>query len=694
MFHRWIPFLLLNFVFSFATSALAQTDTEDLRELSIEELLDESVISSTQTYVRLSQAPSNVFVVTGEQIRRYGIRRISELVERLVPGATSSEDVDDMIVSFRGITADNNLKVLLLMNGHEYNTQWNNGSSSEVELGLMDDIKKVEVLIGPHSALYGSGALIGVINIITRNGRDFSDVRISGNYGSGQFRRGEIIIGKEVNDHLNYFVSAGGLAADGYDNNNNGQLNISRFPATWRLFANVNFKEFQIQSRYTRSARALYVFPTLETRPDRWTNYDTVFLDGRHSFRSGDNLRLDLNLSYDSIQTQRHDFRTGVKFRAVGEDRYTAKLSGFYTGWNRQNLVIAASYRRDEFGSDWEGDNFNFNPVIQDGVVTNVPVDFYAFRSFTPYGRNVYAFYGQDSIVLSDQTSLLLGFRYDRIEAPQIREPNLFSPRLAVVYTPNTKTVLKAMITSGVSRIINAAVTSPDPILLGSPTVLDVDKPEKMHSFEVAASYRPNPSLDLSVNVFYNSLRDILGADPTRPPGNPPTPEQPFFLISGGRIDFIGFEAVASANPTERTFFRVLHQHVQLGPVVKDPFGFLTTQDREHANNYPEDLTKLVVENRLHKNLSMNVNSNLVWNHHWFIRNPSDPQGTLTVDTGFYALMNANLVWNLNLETELIFSGYNLLNSRKHVSPLHFGVPGSRVYLAERNFNISLSYRF
>jgi outer membrane receptor for ferrienterochelin and colicin len=663
--------------------------SDELRELSIEELMQAQVISSTQTYVRLPEAPSSVFMVTGDQIRRWGIRRISELLERLVPGATSSEDQDETIAGFRGISADTNLKVLILLNGHEYNTQWNNGATSELELGLMDDIKKVEVLIGPHSALYGSGALIGVINIITKTGLDFSGVRATGNYGTGTYVRGELIAGKDVNDDLNYFVSAGGLAADGYENNHNGELNISRFPASWRFFGNVNYKHWDFMSRYARSSRALYYLRTSPTALDRWTNFDTFFANARRTFELSDNLRLDANFSYDTIQTQRHDLHSDLKIRAVGEDRYNAKLTSFYSGWNKHQLVLGASYRRDEFGSDWEGDNFNFNVTLKDGIPTNMPTDLYAVRNFTPYGRNVYALFGQDSIRLQDNLSVLIGFRFDRIEAPQIKHPNLFSPRLAFVYTPNKKTVLKAMLTSGVSRVAQASNTSPDPISLGQPSVFEADKSEKMHSIEIAGSYSPNARLDLSANVFYNSLRDIFGLDPARPPAVPPNANQPIFLISSGRIDYVGFEAVISANLNDRTFLRALHQHVQLGSVVDDPYGLLTTPDG-HLNIYPENITKVLVECRL-KNFNVNMNSNLVWNEFGVSQDRKQ-----TFETGFYTLLNANLVWNVNPAMDVIFSGYNLLNYKKQISPFNLpmtGTPG-RAYVAERNFNVSLSYRF
>jgi iron complex outermembrane receptor protein len=659
--------------------ALAQVSgVEDLRELSLEDLMNTEVISSTQQYVRLPEAPSSIYVVTGDQIRHWGIRRLSELVDRLIPGAVSAEDVDDMILAFRGITHDNNFKVLLLLNGHEYNTLWNNGPSSEVELGMMDDIKKVEVLVGPHSALYGSGALLGVINIITRSGRDFSGVRVSANYGSGDYKRGDLILGNQVSDDLNYFISAGGLTADGYENNNNGPLNISRFPPSGRFYGNVNYKNFEFMTRLTRSARDLYLMSASNTRPNVWTNYDTFFIDARRTFQPNDVSKSIVEVSYDTIETQRHDYTLGTKLRAVGENRYSAKLTSFYSGLDRHHFVFGAYYRRDQFGNDWEGDNFNFATTIVDGVVTGFPKDLFAARVLTPYGRNSYALYGQDSFTLSKRYSLLLGFRYERIEAPTITRPNLYSPRIALVITPNRKTVIKAMATSGVSRAFSASITSKDAVNLGFPTINHVFSPEKMNAFELSASYRLRPAVDVSANVFYNSFRDFFGVDPQ-------SPAPPFIITNGGRIDYVGFEALASANLTDHALVRVAHQHVQFGAVVKDLFHFITTPDNQHLHNYPQDVTKLFSEVRLRKNISVNGNANLVWGDNSYFR--SDPLATL--DTGFYATINANLVWNMRPGIEMIFSGYNLLDERKQIPPF-FLVS----FLPERNYNVNLGLKF
>jgi outer membrane receptor protein involved in Fe transport len=681
--NRSISFLkfkqfLLVFIFLIPAGApniYAQPDSnEDLSELSLEELMDIRVVSSTKENVRLAEVPSTAFVVNGDQIRKWGIRRLSELIDRLVPGAIAAEDFDDIIFAFRGITSDNNLKVLLLLNGHEYNTQWNNGPTSEAELGLLDDVKMVEVLIGPHTALYGSAAVIGVINLITNNGREFSGVEVNANYGSGDYKRGGFIVGNHLSDDLDYFFSAGGLAADGYDNNNNSPLNISRFPPSWRFFGNINYKKIELMSRFTRSSRAFYIQQASTTSPNLWSQYDTFFISARRTFQQNPNMRHVLDLSYDAIQTQRHDFVLGLKHRAVGEDRYTVKLTTFYSPWEKHHLVLGGSYRRDEFGDDWDGDNFEYDISIKDGQVVGIPVDPYTVRVLTPYGRNAYALFGQDSIRLSQHFSLLLGFRYDRVEAPQIDRPNTFSPRVALVMTPNPKTVFKAMVTSGVGRQINAAVTSPDAFAFGATVINDAQKPERLNSFELAASRQINPRLDLSFNVFYNSLRDIFGVDPNGPSGA-------IRLINSGRIDFVGFEAIASVKPTPRSFLRIVHQNVQLGSVVDNIFPILTTRDNKHPSNYPENATKLLADVRLNKNFTVNANANLIWN------NFSDLAGTR--DTNFYSTVNANLTWQPKSGLEVILSVYNLFNKQKRIPPFSL-----LAFLPERNLNLNITYQF
>ena len=131
MLRKILPILSILFLLQ-SPFLFAQTGvSDDLSELSIEELMSIQIVSSTQQSVRFAEAPSSTFVVTGDQLRKWGVRRFQNWLNVWFPGAISAEDVDDTILSFRGITADNNIRVLLLINGHEYNSQWNNGPSSE-----------------------------------------------------------------------------------------------------------------------------------------------------------------------------------------------------------------------------------------------------------------------------------------------------------------------------------------------------------------------------------------------------------------------------------------------------------------------------------------------------------------------------------------------------------------------------------
>lgn len=201
-----------------------------------------------------------------------------------------------------------------------------------------------------------------------------------------------------------------------------------------------------------------------------------------------------------------------------------------------------------------------------------------------------------------------------------------------------------------------------------------------MSSFEIAGSYKLSANADLLFKYFYNSLTEIHGVDPARLRLNPPRT----VFVSAGRIDFTGFEAAAVMKFKSDALFCVVHQHVQLGSKVNDVFGILTSPDRKHIIPYPEEVTKLLLDLPIHQGIRLDANANMVWRQ-FGLRSAGRFE-----NTGFYGLLNANLVFRLTSRTQLIFSGYNLTNEDQEV-PLTlqlFNVP------AERNFNLGLYHRF
>jgi outer membrane receptor protein involved in Fe transport len=130
-----------------------------------------NLISSTGSFLDLdlNQSPMSMTVIDREMIRVSGARTITELLELFVPGFQYLYNkYNGTIWGMRGITNDRNTKFIYLVDGHKLNMQSRDGFRSEVTLGLLNDIERVEVLRGPAGLVYGSGAIAGIINVITR----------------------------------------------------------------------------------------------------------------------------------------------------------------------------------------------------------------------------------------------------------------------------------------------------------------------------------------------------------------------------------------------------------------------------------------------------------------------------------------------------------------------------------------------
>ena len=88
--------------------------------------------------------------------------------------------------------------VLLLVNGHAINDQWAGAAYFERGTGIpMEIIDHIEVILGPGSVLYGSEAMLGVINIVTKRAKDYDGLHVSGESELGTGNRGAIGFGRE-----------------------------------------------------------------------------------------------------------------------------------------------------------------------------------------------------------------------------------------------------------------------------------------------------------------------------------------------------------------------------------------------------------------------------------------------------------------------------------------------------------------
>jgi iron complex outermembrane receptor protein len=170
-------------------AAGAHAQAPDLARLSLEDLLDVEIVTASRFQQRVAEAPSVVQVITAEDIRTHGWRTLGEALDSL-PGLYVSDTGLYTYLGARGLlrAGDYNTRFLLLVNGHRLNdpvySQSPIGAEFPLDLSL---VERIEYAPGPGSAVYGSNAFFGVINVLTRAPATFGHGELraaAGNHGT------------------------------------------------------------------------------------------------------------------------------------------------------------------------------------------------------------------------------------------------------------------------------------------------------------------------------------------------------------------------------------------------------------------------------------------------------------------------------------------------------------------------------
>lgn len=170
-----------------APTAYAQPGA--LEDLSLEELLNTPVETSSRRVEPLSRVPANALVVTAQQIESRRYVNLKDLLQDL-PGVHVYENFSDQVraqVSVRGVPGTQTF--VILQDGRRLTSPTGEALSIEDNYPLLH-AKQVEVVFGPASALYGADALSGVINIITAEGEGRAGAKLSAAGGTDLYRRG------------------------------------------------------------------------------------------------------------------------------------------------------------------------------------------------------------------------------------------------------------------------------------------------------------------------------------------------------------------------------------------------------------------------------------------------------------------------------------------------------------------------
>lgn len=339
-------FLIVPAFLSAPDSACCQEKSLDkLMNLSLEELADVVVTTPAKTSQKLKEIPGTVRVITARDISDRGYLTLDEALSDL-PGTQFRNILGfNSYVFMRGIPNQNNL-ILVMIDGVQVNELNSGGFYGGGQYNL-SNVERIEVVYGPASAMYGTNAVSGVINIITKNAKDNRGVRVSTMAGGFDTRQHDLVYGfyDEKNDiDLNMsamFKKSGKADLRGAQGDGNWSDMMENFEDDSAFDAKLRNKRFTFGLNY-QDKRTSYVTKD-RTRgtlfQDFGTNWHIRFLNAyaKYDYKKSDRWSWHSMLYYRDA-TVEDDTRPLISLAAAGDPGYQER-------WYRPNHLAGLENR-------------------------------------------------------------------------------------------------------------------------------------------------------------------------------------------------------------------------------------------------------------------------------------------------------------------------------------------------------------
>lgn len=491
-----------------AATASARASTadggDDLAALLSQPVPGGSRLAAASKYEQdAAEAPSLVYVRTGGEIRAQGYRTLAEVLESL-PGVHLRQDRSYTYAGVRGIErpGDYSSRVLLLLDGVRLNEAIYDsataGNEFPVEVELID---RIEYIPGPGSALYGSNALLGVVNVVTRSPSQRPGTTLGLDLGSqGRRKLGATWGGDLGSARVLFGVSRlrsqghGSLYFPAYDapETNGGRAVGRDGERSDRLYAKARWGDIGLAAvlsdrrKNDPTGGFGVLFDTASASIDRFASADLSY---GTRFDADNELHARLGVTgytyvghgiYGTAQQPVPALTRAHASWLSGELRYV------WSGWRGHRVLVGA-----EFQDNWRQHLFSADLEPAPQVYTD-----------SRFNTSRAALFVNDEWELHRTLRLNLGMRADR----QLDGRTSSSPRLAALWSPHAQWTFKLQ-AGRAFREPNASETDyrDSSQAAGGELVA-----ESLRSLELAALWRAAPGLEASVSAYRFDLRDII----------------------------------------------------------------------------------------------------------------------------------------------------------------------------------------
>lgn len=441
--------------------------------------LDQVVVTGTRTPKLLKDAPIVTRVISESDIRRTDATNIGDLLQTELPGIEFSYSMNQQTSLNMSGFGDNS--VLFLVDGERLAGETlDNVDYSRLN---MDNVQRIEIVKGAASSLYGSNAVGGVVNIISRESQEPWSVNINGRYGAHNEQR----YGGSVGFNQGRFNSLTNVQytsidaidlAKGSDGTEVGDYSTIYGHST------LNVKErlvFTAMDNLKFTARAGYFFrerDSSESLKDRYRSF-TGGLKGNYAMTDRD----DLELSYSFDQYDKSDFLvpTDRDVRDYSNVQHTLRALYNHTFAGKHILTAGGDYMRDYLMS------YQFE---NNGSHTQHTADAFAQFDWNPHKK----------------FNLIAGLRFDWFSEAKLTH---LSPKLGLMYKLGNCS-LRGSYAGGfraptLKEMYMNFYMGNIFMIYGNPDL----KPESSHNFSLSAEYMKGRH-NLTVTGFYNIVDDRI----------------------------------------------------------------------------------------------------------------------------------------------------------------------------------------
>jgi iron complex outermembrane recepter protein len=693
--HRFSPLLCLSGGLALLSS-LSQAN-DDMLDLSLEQLmsLDVVVTSASKSDQKAIDATAAIHVITQEDIRRSGSTSIAEAL-RMAPGLHVAQiSATEWAVASRGLNGRFSRYLLVLIDGRSIYSSLFSGVNWDEQNLILADIERIEVIRGPGGSLWGSNAVNGIINIITRTPTPEDGQQLTLRAGDTEKALIQGIHNGSYND-LKYRVSAQfsqqeGLSAEALNFTEDDWYHSRvSFAGQWQddnnqLDINADIAKIAASTAWPRVSPSVPGYSLLAPKEHK----DIFSLQARWMRRLNDKNRLELTASADSSDRESDVYHWKTENSAVDISWLQER--------EHSQLHLGLNYR-------WTLSRMNPAPTV--GLTLSPEKD----------NIEITSAYGQYQHDITDQLQLTLGARAEE----HSETGSNFQPTLRAMWTPAPSHRLWGALSKAVSipsRAVfdrsriniltlpfnalsadsQAQLTSQG--LAGFPLSVNAQntgfelKNTEISSIDLGYRYQYQDQLSVDVALFHHRYKHLLSTrngtltlEPTAdfsvsPPILPTNLSQPFLYDDQGEATTEGMEISINWRATDNWHLQYSGSYLDFdsestGEALPAEFDLGQLSISEDTPTVQHSLRSLY-------NINDKVSVDL-WLYHYGEMKSSQ------VDA--FTSANLRVEWRPTDQLSLAIVGKNLLDSGR--SEFYREVFFTDRFKIERNYFLELQWNF